>query len=146
MTTERNAHYAAGLLRISLGVMYLAHGIVLKHFMYTLEGTAQYFASIGLPSWGAYVVFAMETVGGALLVLGIGTRWVTAALLPILFGAVWAHSGNGWVFSAANGGWEYPVYLVVLSVAQILLGDGAWSLAARRRRVGATGAGLAAAR
>jgi putative oxidoreductase len=70
----------------------------------------------------------MEAVGGVLLVLGVGTRWVALALIPVLLGAIWAHSGNGWVFSAANGGWEYPLYLTVLAVAQFLLGDGAYAL------------------
>jgi putative oxidoreductase len=35
---------------------------------------------------------------------------------------------NGWVFSAPGGGWEYPTYLFVLSIAQFLLGDGAFAL------------------
>ena len=59
----------------------------------------------------------MEAVGGVLLVLGVGTRWVSLALVPILLGAMWAHLGNGWVFSNANGGWEYPLYLAVLALA-----------------------------
>lgn len=139
MSIERNAQYAAALLRISLGAMFLAHGLVLKLFTYGMDGTAQYFVSVGLPAWTAYAVVTAEIVGGALLVLGIGTRWVTAALMPILLGALWAHAGNDWVFSAPNGGWEFPAYLVVLGVAQILLGDGAWSLAARRQRAGAGG-------
>ena len=46
------------LLRISLGIMFIAHSVILKYFMYTLAGTAQYFASIGLPASLAYVVFA----------------------------------------------------------------------------------------
>lgn len=61
----------ATLLRLSLGVMYLAHSVILKYFTFTLEGTAQYFTSIGLAAWLAYVVFALEAVGGLLLVLGI---------------------------------------------------------------------------
>jgi putative oxidoreductase len=76
----------------------------------------------------AYVVFGMEAVGGILLVLGVRTREVAAALIPILAGALWVHAGNGWVFSNAGGGWEYPLYLVVLSAAQVLLGEGAFAL------------------
>lgn len=132
MNNERNVAAATALLRISLGVMFLAHSVILKHFTFTLAGTAGFFASIGLPGWLAYVVFWMEAIGGVLLVLGIGTRWVAAALIPILIGALWTHAGNGWVFSGANGGWEYPLYLIVLSGAQILLGDGAFALAKSR--------------
>jgi putative oxidoreductase len=61
-------------------------------------------------------------------VLGVRTREVSAALIPILVGALWVHSGNGWVFSSANGGWEYPLYLIVLSAAQALLGEGAFAV------------------
>ena len=117
MNVERNKEYGIALLRISLGVVFIAHSVVLKHFTFTLTGTAGYFESIGLPGFLAYVVFGMEAVGGILLVLGVRTREVAAALIPILVGALWAHSGNGWVFSNANGGWEYPLYLIVLSAA-----------------------------
>lgn len=131
--TEQRAALAIALLRISLGVMFLAHSVVLKLLTFTLAGTAGYFESIGLPGALAYVVFWMEAIGGVLLVLGIGTRWVAAALVPVLLGALWVHTGNGWVFSATNGGWEYPLYLIALAVAQILLGDGAFALQARLR-------------
>lgn len=123
---------AIAALRISLGLMFIAHSMLLKWFTFTLAGTAGYFASIGLPGWLAYLVFAMEAVGGLLLVLGIGTRLVALALVPILVGALWAHSGNGWVFSSANGGWEYPLYLVVLALAQAVLGSGSFSIDQRR--------------
>jgi putative oxidoreductase len=121
--------YGAALLRVSLGLMYLAHSIVLKLMTFGLAGTAGYFQSIGLPGWLAYVTFAAEAVGGAMLVLGIQARWVALALTPALLGAIiWAHAGNGWVFNAPGGGWEYPLYLIVLSAAQFLVGDGVLAL------------------
>ena len=123
-----SSDYAALLLRVSLGVMYIAHSVVLKWMTFTLAGTAQYFESLGLPGTLAYATFLAEFIGGVLLVLGVQSRWVALGLLPVLFGAVWVHSGNGWVFSAQGGGWEYPLYLIILSVAQALLGDGAYAL------------------
>jgi len=108
------------LLRVALGIMFIAHSVVLKYFTFTLAGTAQYFDSIGLPTSLAYVVFALEAIGGVLLVLNIATRWVALALVPVLLGAMWVHLGNGWVFSAPNGGWEYPLFLVVISVVVAL--------------------------
>lgn len=121
--------YGAALLRVSLGLMYLAHSIVLKLMTFGLAGTAGYFESIGLPGWLAYATFAAEAVGGAMLVLGIQARWVALALTPALLGAIiWAHAGNGWVFNAPGGGWEYPLYLIVLSAAQVLVGDGVLAL------------------
>src|SRR3954462_13162090 len=108
------------LLRISLGLMFIAHSVILKYFTFTLAGTAQYFASIGLPGPLAYVVFTIEAIAGVLLLLGIQTRWTALATIPVLIGATWAHSGNGWVFNAPNGGWEYPLFLVVLAVVVAL--------------------------
>jgi putative oxidoreductase len=125
MLPSPNPAYAALILRLALGVMYLAHSVILKLAVFTLPGTAQFFAGLGLPAASAYLVFAAEAVGGALLVLGIGTRYVALALIPVLLGATWVHAGNGWVFSAAGGGWEYPVFLIVASLALAALDDGA---------------------
>lgn len=110
----------ANALRISVGLMFIAHSVILKYFTFTLAGTAQYFASIGLPAFLAYVVFTAEAIGGVLLVLNLRTRWVAAALVPILLGATWAHIGNGWVFSNAGGGWEYPVFLIIATAVVAL--------------------------
>ena len=107
---------AATLLRVTLGVMFLAHSVVLKLFTFGLAGTAGYFASIGLPPGLAYVVFAAEAIGGALLLANVATAWVSLALIPVLAGAFWVHAGNGWVFSATGGGWEYPLFLILVSV------------------------------
>ena len=58
----------------------LAHAAA-KYFLFTLPGTATFFAQHGFPGWTAYPVFLVETVGGVLLVLGWQTRWVAVALL-----------------------------------------------------------------
>jgi len=119
---------ATFLLRVALGAMFLAHSLVLKLTVYTLPGTAQFFQSIGLAGWFAYVVFAAEAIGGVMLILGIQARWVALALTPILVGATLVHSGNGWMFGYENGGGEYPAYLTLLAVVQAMLGDGAFAL------------------
>jgi putative oxidoreductase len=128
MTDLHLAPYAALILRVSLGTMYLTHSLVLKLTQMTLAGNAAFFAKLGLPFWMGYATFAAEVVGGALLVLGIQTRWVAVALSPILIGALWVHAGNGWMFASPNGGYEYPLYLVVLTAVQVMLGDGAHAL------------------
>jgi putative oxidoreductase len=117
---EKGNGAASALLRVSLGVMFLAHSVVLKLFTYGLAGTAGSFESIGLPGPLAYVVFAAEAAGGVLLLANVATGWVSLGLIPILAGALWAHSGNGWVFSNANGGWEYPLFLIVISAVVAL--------------------------
>ncbi len=134
MTYDNTSGQAVGalLLRVSLGTMYLTHGVVLKWMTFGLDGTAQYFQSLGLPAPLAYATVAAELVGGLMLILGVQSRWVALALSPILLGALWVHAGNGWVFSAEGGGWEYPLYLVVLSAVQVLVGDGAHALSPSR--------------
>lgn len=130
MTTRINPDLAAFALRVSLGIMYLAHSVVLKLMTFGLAGTAQFFVGIGLPAWLAYVTFAAEALGGLLLILGVKARWVALALTPALLGAiVWVHGANGWVFTATNGGWEYPAFLLAASGTLFFLGDGAYALA-----------------
>ena len=119
--------YAAFILRISLGVMFIAHGL-LKVLVFTLPGTAQFFDGVGFPGWLAYPVAFLEIGGGALLIAGVATRTLAVLFLPILAGALWVHAGNGWVFSAPNGGWEYVAFLIGATIVQALLGSGAFAL------------------
>lgn len=121
------AEYGALILRLALGAMYLAHGL-LKVFVFTLPGTAGFFASQGFPAWTAYLVVAAEIFAGIALIVGFQVRLVALAGLPILFGALAVHLPNGWVFSAPNGGWEYPAFLIVASVVQALIGAGAYAV------------------
>ena len=119
--------YAAFILRIGLGMMFIAHGL-LKVMVFTLPGTAGFFESAGFPGWLAYIVAFAEIGGGALLIAGIAVRAVSLALIPVLLGALYVHFGAGWVFSNPNGGWEYPAFLVLASVVQVLLGPGKFAL------------------
>ena len=127
MTIDRTAPYAALLLRLSLGVLFLAHGL-LKAFVFTLPGTAKFFESLGYPGALAYVVVALEIGGGLLLLAGMLRRTVSVAMIPILLGAWLVHLPNGWLFSSSNGGWEFPALWLVLLVVQALLGPGAYAL------------------
>jgi putative oxidoreductase len=127
MIDSRNAPYAALVLRVALGGMWIAHGL-LKLLVFTPAGLAGFLGSLGLPAALAWPMIIAEVGGGVLILLGIYGRQVSVALLPILLGAFWVHSGNGWLFSAANGGWEFPAFLIASSVAHALLGDGALAL------------------
>ena len=139
MIDQRTAPYAALVMRLALGVMFIAHAY-LKVAVFTIPGTVQFFESLGLPGVVAYVVIAAEFLGGVALVLGWQTRVVALATIPILLGATWTHAGNGWVFSAPNGGWEYPLFLTVAAGVSALLGNGAYALsnATQAKRAPAT--------
>ncbi len=133
--------YAAFVLRVSLGTMFVAHGL-LKVFVFTLPGTAQFFDSVGFAAWMAYPVTFFEIGGGVMLILGVATRFVSLLLLPVLVGALSVHLGNGWLFTNANGGWEYIAFLMLASIVQALLGDGAFALPVARRLSRSKGPGV----
>lgn len=117
----------AFVLRVALGMMFLAHGL-LKVAVFGIAGTVGFFESLGLPAIAAYFTIVAEIAGGVALIAGFQTRLVTLILLPVMLGATWVHAGNGWLFSAPNGGWEYPAFLTLAMVAQILLGAGAYAV------------------
>jgi len=123
MTQSQSQEYGAFLLRISLGTLAIAHGL-LKVLVFTVPGTVQFFASIGYPPIVAYLTIFAELAGGTALLLGIYTRTVALAMIPVLIGATLTHAGNGWVFSSASGGWEFPAFWTVMLLVQALLGSG----------------------
>ncbi|MBY0572083.1 MAG: DoxX family protein [Undibacterium sp.] len=134
INVHSSSSYAATLLRLSLGTMWVAHAL-LKLLVFTLAGTAAYFESIGYPGWLAYPVFAAELLGGIALIFGIYARQVALALVPIMAVASSVHLHNGWVHTSPGGGWEYPVFLILASIVLWLLGDGAFSLRRSQRLV-----------
>ena len=120
--------YAALLLRLALGALFLAHGS-LKLFVFKPSGTAGYFRSLGLPGFVGYLTIAGEIGGGTLLVLGIATSPVSLALIPLILGTIFmVHGSKGWMFSNEGGGWEFPAYWAVSLLVQAMLGSGAFSL------------------
>jgi putative oxidoreductase len=129
MVDDRTAGYAALLLRVVAGLLFLAHDAV-KIFIFTPAGTAGFFGSIGLPPALAYVTIALELVGGVALILGLWPRLVAIVMAALLVGTIYAvHGANGFLFTNANGGWEYPAFWALALVALALIGDGAFALA-----------------
>ena len=132
-TSPQQAQYAALVLRVALGVVFVAHALM-KVIVFTLPGTAQFFEAHGFPAWTAYPVTLVELLGGTLLIAGLHTRAIALGLIPVLLGALSVHWTNGWSFTAAGGGWEYVAFLIVALVAQVLLGDGALAVSGLRHR------------
>ena len=123
-----SAPYGALILRLCLGVMFIAHAM-LKLRVYKIPGTIAYFQSLGLPGWLAYVTIAIELGGGACLILGIVPRYIALLLIPLIVGTiVTVHGKNGWPFSNRDGGWEYPAFWAAALLVQFLLGDGILAL------------------
>ena len=136
----RLSPYGALIVRVALGVMWLSHA-GLKWFVFTVPGFAGWLDSQGLPDFMAWPVFLLEALGGLCILLGFYGRQVSLLLLPVLLVATSTHLANGWVFTSAGGGWEYPVFLIAVSVAHVLMGDGAFALRARPLALGSASAG-----
>ncbi len=133
MIKQSTAPYAALILRLSLGVMFLAH-VALKIFVFTIPGFVGFFGSLGLPAILAYGVIALELLGGVALILGIYASWVAVPLALEMLGTIFlVHGANGWQFTNKGGGWEYPAFWAISLVALYLLGDGAMAVRPSRR-------------
>ena len=127
MIDTRLAPYGAFAIRAALGIMFIAHAY-LKIAVFTVPGFAGFLTQTGFPAALAWPIILAELIGGIAILLGIYSRAVSVALLPVLLGAVLVHAPNGWLFNAPNGGWEYPAFLAVAALAHVLIGDGAWAL------------------
>jgi putative oxidoreductase len=133
MIKPQTAPYAALILRLSLGLMFLAH-VALKIIVFTIPGFVGYFGSLGLPAIMAYGVIALELIGGVALILGIYASWVAVPLALEMLGTIFfVHGANGWLFTNKGGGWEYPAFWAISLVALYLLGDGAMALRPSQR-------------
>jgi putative oxidoreductase len=127
MIDTRFAPYGLFALRAALGLMFIAHAW-LKVSVFTIAGFEGFLTSVGLPAILAWPIILAEFAGGVAILLGVYGRLVSLALLPVLLGALVIHAPNGWVFTAPNGGWEYPAFLAVAAITHILAGDGAFAL------------------
>jgi putative oxidoreductase len=126
MIDARTAPYGAFLLRLALGAMFVAHAL-LKYLVFTIPGFEGFLGKVGLPAVLAWPIFLAELLGGLAIIAGFYGRFVSAALLPVLLGALFVHAPNGWLFTAPNGGWEYPAFLAVAALVHALVGDGAFA-------------------
>jgi putative oxidoreductase len=133
--TNSNARFAPVILRIALGVVFMAHAYA-KITVFTIPGTVSFFQQFGFPGWTVYPVIGIELLGGASLLLGYHTRAVALALVPVMLGALVPHLGNGWMFTNTGGGWEYVAFLLAALGSQILLGGGAYALTRDEAKAG----------
>ncbi|MDM5212416.1 DoxX family protein [Peribacillus sp. RS7] len=110
------------LLRVILGVTFLLHG--LSKFQGGLENTSGWFQSIGIPGFMAYVVGTIELVGGIALILGLGTRIISALLIIIMAGAiVYVKFPSGFMGNGEGTGFELDLILMIIALHLVLNGS-----------------------
>ncbi|MFG6116115.1 DoxX family protein [Halobacillus sp. MO56] len=118
-----NKHEAgASILRVILGVIFFVHG--LDKFQAGIGNTVGFFDSIGVPGFLAYVVAAIELVGGIALILGLGTKIVASLFAVIMLGAIFTVK----LSAGFLGGYELDLALLAMSIYVALSDNTALSL------------------
>lgn len=131
MIDHRTAPYAALLLRVVMGLLFITHiywKFAVRGFEPWLNGLYQ--AGYGMPV--VIYILCIEFIGAVLLIPGIFTRWVCLLALPVMLGAshFWLER-TGFFFTV--GGAEFTLFWAVALVVQALLGDGAYAVKWPRR-------------
>jgi putative oxidoreductase len=122
------ASYAALLLRVTLGLMFLAH--LYWKFKILPGGVRTWWSGLvasGYPQLVPWYSISAEFAGALLLIPGIYTRWVSLYTLPLMIGAsqFWL-TRKGFYFTAAGA--ELPVVWSIMLILQALLGDGRYAV------------------
>jgi putative oxidoreductase len=131
MNSIERPSWGIALLRVIVGIVFLMHGGQ-KLFVFGIHGFAGFLAHAGLPAFLAPIVIAIELLGGAMLILGIGTRVAAVAIAADMLGAILGvHLKNGFFLPT---GFEYALTMLIANVALILTGPGKASLDGLRGR------------
>ena len=127
MEQNARARYGITLLRVMVGIVFMMHG-GMKLFGMGLDATAGFFGQIGIPFAyaNAVLVTAVELVGGALLVAGLFTRFVTPLIAATMVVAIATVHGSKGFF--LPDGYEFALTLLVANAALFLTGSGALAL------------------
>jgi len=122
--------YGALVLRVVLGVVYIAHAYLALVVMGPAKAVEfQRAMHIPLPEIGVWYLIVAHGLGGILLILGLLVRWAALANIPIMVGALWfVHLQQGFFILGNKNGYEYVLVLLGATIAQALLGAGAFTL------------------
>jgi len=125
---ERTRSFGLTVLRVVIGVIFLAHGYQ-KLFKFGFHGVTGMFGHLGIPipAVFAVIVTLVEFVGGILLITGLATR-IPSLLLAIdmIVAILLVHAKRG--FFNTSGGVEFPLVLLAATICLALSGGGAASL------------------
>ena len=125
--TSRQINLGLTILRVVVGVIFLAHGSQ-KLFVFGFAGVTGAFAQMGVPAagiLGPFVAF-VEFFGGLALISGLLTRLASLGLMSTMIVAISLVHLKGGFF--APTGVEFPLSLLGSTLLLAITGAGAWSL------------------
>jgi len=118
----RYSEWAPTFLRLAIGIIFMAHGRM-KLFG-GLDRVENMLASMGFPLPGVFAIIlaGTEFFGGIFLLLGLFTRYAAALIVIVMAVAILkVHLPHG---LTGQGGYEFPLSLLVGAMALMLLGPG----------------------
>lgn len=126
--TNKWSNYSPVFLRVALGVIFLWHGYD-KVSKIGIDGVSGFLGGLGFPmsTFFAYVLSYGEIIAGIMLILGLYTYIAAKYAAIVAFVALFAvHAAKG--FDVREGGYEYIMLILVVSVSVFLTGPGQCSL------------------
>jgi putative oxidoreductase len=129
--TGHSVDLALLVLRVGVGVVFLAHGINHVFGGGKIAGTGRWFESLGMrPGWlHAWTASLTEVGAGALLLLGLLTPVAGAGVVGVMLVAwITNHAKKGFFIFRPGEGYEYVMTLTLLGLVISILGPGTWSL------------------
>jgi putative oxidoreductase len=136
MPDEPKAHHmhiALLLIRIASGLAFLYHGCAISFGAFGGPGPAKFAAVMHAPVVVGYLVGIAQVCGGLAMLTGILVRLGAACIIVVMLGAIFlVHLPHG--FDVGKGGMEYALTQLLIAVAVLIAGGGAWSLDLRGRK------------
>lgn len=128
--TDKWRDVAPLFLRLALGAIFLFHGYQ-KIFLMGMPAVSGFLGSLGipLPDIMAYVLAYGELIGGAFMILGLLTHWVSKFNIIVALVAFFTvHVANGFFVSPVAYGFEFIMLIGAASVSMLITGAGKYSL------------------
>jgi putative oxidoreductase len=127
MKMKNAQHIGVLILRIILGITFLIHGVA--KFQGGIGNMAEFFDSIGIPGFMAYVVALIEIIGGIALIVGMGTRIVSGIFVVLLLVATLkVKLGVGFLGNGQLAGYELDLSMIAIAIFLLLNGSSYFSI------------------
>jgi putative oxidoreductase len=122
--------YGYPIIRFAVGVVFMYHGYAKLFHGFAVVVATHILAPMGFPIPGvlAYYLGILELFGGAALALGLFTRPIALLFaIEMIFVVKW-HFANGYMFTSAHGGYEFPLLMLALYIGIFFTGSGRCSI------------------